>query len=97
MIPQIPDGFPRCHKPCLWVPPPRIGAPKREREGHVAPEDEEMDDPDPKRRTSAADKEDQDMEDPAPEHRPSTVEFGGQYGTATHPQLNVRYSLGKIA
>ena len=30
-IPRVPVGLGR-HKPCLWVPPPRMGAPKRERE-----------------------------------------------------------------
>ena len=36
LIPPLPDGFPVFHKPCLWIPPPRIGAPKREREGEAS-------------------------------------------------------------
>ena len=43
LIPQLPVGFPVCHKPRLWIPPPRIGAPKREREGEASSSDEAKD------------------------------------------------------
>ena len=36
LIPPLPDGFPLCRKPGLWIPPPRIGTPKREREGDAS-------------------------------------------------------------
>ena len=96
VIPRVPVGLGR-HKPCLWVPPPRSGAPKREREEHETSEDEDRNDPVPKRHPSAVGKGGQDMDDPAPARRPSAAEYGGQFGTATRPQLNFRYPLSKVA
>ena len=74
-----------------------MDTPKREREEPATSEDEEMDDPDPKRRPSAVDTADQDMGDPAPTQRTSAVDYGGQYATAARPQLGIRYPLSKIA
>ena len=76
----------------MRIPPPRIGAPKREREGDVTSEDEEMKGPEPKRRTSAVEKEDQDMDDPASAPAPPATDCEGQYGTATRLQPEFRYS-----
>ena len=58
MIPPVPVGLAH-HRPCLWVPPPRIATPQREREENEDAEDEEMEDPDPKRRPSAVEYEGQ--------------------------------------
>ena len=77
----------------MRIPPPQIGTPKRKREGDATSENEEMKDPDPKRRTSAVDREDQDMEDPPSEPGPSAT----GYGTAPRPQSGQRYSLRDIA
>ena len=65
LIPRLPVGFPVCHKPYLWIPPPRIGTPKRERGGEASSSDEETKDPDTKRRASATDKDDHDMDAPS--------------------------------
>ena len=37
------------------------------------------------------------MEDPDPKRRPSGAEYEGQHGTASRPQLGIRYSFSKIA
>ena len=97
LIPPLPDGFPFCRKPCLWIPPPRIGTPKREREGGGSSSEEEMKDPDAKRRTSATDKDGQDMEAPSDAPSPSARDNEGQYGTAPQTQSDMRSCLREIA
>ena len=86
VIPRAPVGSGR-HKPCLRVTPPRIGAPEREREGPVTSEDEKMNDPAPKRRSSALDTAYQDLGDPAPPQRTSAVDYGGPVRNGEPPSI----------
>ena len=78
-------------------PSPRIGTPKREREGDASSSDEEMKDPDAKRRASATDKDDQDMEAPSDAPGPSATDNEGQYAAAPQTQSDMRYCLREIA
>ena len=96
LIPQLPVGFPVCHKPCLWITPSRIGAPKREREGEASSSDEEMRDRDTKRRTSATDKGDQDLATPSDVQMTTTIELSGKYGAAPSVLSGLRYDLGSV-
>ena len=61
LVPVLPLGYPIANKPCLWIPPTRVGTPKRDRDGAGSSADEEMRDPEAKWRTSATDKEDCSM------------------------------------
>ena len=58
MLPPAPVGLAN-HRPCLWVPPPSIATPKREREGNEDTVDEKMEGPEPKRLPSATEYEGQ--------------------------------------
>ena len=86
LIPQLPDGVPVCHKPRVRIPPPRIGAPNRGREGEASTSDEEMKDPDSRRRTSETDKGGQDMDAPSDAPGSSAIDYGGQFGAARNSE-----------
>ena len=97
LIPQLPDVFPLCHKPRSWIPPPRISAPKREREGAASSADDEMKDPETKRRASATDRDDHDMDAPSDVPAPSAIAHGGQYGAAPQIWSGLRFCLREVA
>ena len=97
LIPQLPDGFPVCHKPRFWIPPPRIGAPKRERETDPSLPDDGTLDPESKRRASATDKSGHDMDAPSDVPAPPAIDMGGLYGTAPQIWSGLRYCLKEVA